>query len=618
MAYGVTLGATYLGQGRCRFRLWAPLAREVAVRIVAPTERVEFLNPGERGYYEGEMEGVEPGSLYYYILDGQKLPDPASRFQPQGVHGPSQVMAKEDFLWSDTGWRGPIMEELIFYELHVGTFTPEGTFEAVIPHLGTLTALGVTAVELMPVAQFPGSRNWGYDGVFPFAVQASYGGPDGLRRLVNACHGHGLAVFLDVVYNHLGPEGNYLARFGPYFTERYRTPWGPALNFDGPGSDEVRRFFIENALYWLIEFHIDGLRLDAVHAIMDNSAMPFLEELASAVKDAGERLGRRVYLIAESDLNDPRLIRPSSFGGYDLDAQWCDDFHHALHALLTGERNGYYRDFGSLGSMARALKTGYVYTGQYSAYRQRRHGRHPHLTRGDRLVVFVQNHDQVGNRARGERLSVLVPFARLKLAAAVVLLSPFIPLLFMGEEYAETAPFLYFTSHSDPQLAAAVREGRRQEFADHNWEGEVPDPQEEATFLDSRLNFNLRRQGRHGVLWEFYRQLIQLRRQLSPLAELNLENMEVIAYEQERVLFVRRWSDDSEVSLIFSFNDGSRDLTLPLPPGRWQKRLDAAEERWLGDGSPAPAMVVSPGEVQIAVSPWSCLLYERLKEACAD
>ncbi|MBC7325071.1 MAG: malto-oligosyltrehalose trehalohydrolase, partial [Moorella sp. (in: Bacteria)] len=335
------LGATYLGNGRCRFLVWAPLADTVAVQIVAPRELLAPLTRGERGYHYGVVPGVEPGSLYFYLLDGKKRrPDPASRYQPQGVHGPSQVMATRAYAWTDQGWCAPPLEKLVFYELHAGTFTSAGTFGAIIPHLPGLRELGVTALELMPVAQFPGSRNWGYDGVYPFAVQNTYGGPEELRRLVDTCHRHGMAVFLDVVYNHLGPEGNYLEDFAPYFTGRYRTPWGRALNFDGPGSDEVRRFFIENALFWLTEFHLDGLRLDAVHAIVDTSARPFLAELAATVRRQAERLGRRFYLVAESDLNDARLILPPVLGGYGLDAQWSDDFHHALHALLTGERKG--------------------------------------------------------------------------------------------------------------------------------------------------------------------------------------------------------------------------------------------------------------------------------------
>lgn len=614
MTGSISPGATYMGNGRCCFRLWAPRAESAAVQIVTPQHCLRPLTREERGYYQGEVTGVEPGSLYYYLLDGQKLPDPASRCQPRGVHGPSQVVDTSTFVWSDRSWSGVDRDGLIFYELHVGTFTPEGTFDAIIDHLDDLHTLGITAIELMPVAQFPGNRNWGYDGVFPFAVQNSYGGPQALRRLVDACHRRGLAVFLDVVYNHLGPEGNYLAHYGPYFTNRYRTLWGQAVNFDGPGSDEVRRFFIANALYWLTAFHLDGLRLDAIHAITDKSALPFLEELAAAVKLEAARSGRRLYLIAESNLNDPRIIRSRELAGYGFDAQWNDDFHHALHSLLTGERDGYYRDFGSLAHLVQAFRQGYVYTGQYSVCRQRRHGRRPLRCRGNQLVVFTQNHDQAGNRACGERLSVLVSFSKLKLAAAVMLLSPFLPLLFMGEEYGETAPFLYFTSHSDPQLVATVRRGRRQEFAGHKGEGEVSDPQDEAAFRRSRLNHELRRQGRHQVLYDFYRQLIQLRRELPALAELSLDNIEVNADAENLLLFVRRWSNEHEVSCLFSFNDAPANPTLPLAAGRWRKRLDSATERWLGSGSKVPEIIESPGEVAIPLSPAACLLFERIRE----
>ncbi|MBO8128759.1 MAG: malto-oligosyltrehalose trehalohydrolase [Peptococcaceae bacterium] len=613
--YDASLGAIYLGDGCCRFRVWAPRADSVAVHIIEPREQLIPLTRNERGYFCGTVTGVEPDSLYFYLLDGEKKrPDPASRYQPQGVHGPSQVVDPRAFTWSDGCWFGLAQPDLIFYEIHVGTFTPEGTFEAVIPYLDELKELGVNAIELMPVAQFPGKRNWGYDGVYPFAVQNSYGGPEGLKRLVDACHKWGLAVFLDVVYNHLGPEGNYLGDFAPYFTDRYRTPWGPAINFDGPGSDEVRHYFIENALYWITEFHMDGLRLDAIHAIMDKAALPFLEELAAAVHRQAERLGRRVYVIAESDLNDAGVIRPRAAGGYGLDAQWSDDFHHALHALLTGERRGYYRDFGRLEQLAKAFREGYVYTGQYSAYRNRRHGNATHLCSARQFVVFAQNHDQVGNRACGERLSALVPFSDLKLAAGVVLLSPYLPLLFMGEEYGEMAPFQYFTSHSDPELAEAVRKGRREEFAAFEWEDEVPDPQDEATFLCSRINRELRRQGHHLVLYNFYQQLIRLRRELPALAEPDRENMEVRAYEQEQVLFVRRWNGDNEVCLVFSFNDAETTVVLPVPVGRWRKRLDAAEERWLGGGSAVPATLESQGEIPLVLSPKTCLLLERAEE----
>ncbi|MDD4238784.1 MAG: malto-oligosyltrehalose trehalohydrolase [Desulfotomaculaceae bacterium] len=611
----VSLGAIYMGDGRCRFTVWAPLADQVAVHIVSPRERLAPLARGERGYYQGEVTDIEPGNLYYYLLDGKKeRPDPASRRQPQGVHGPSQVVDPQAFIWTDQSWFGPARQDLVFYELHVGTFTPEGAFEAVIPHLEGLKELGVTAVEIMPVAQFPGSRNWGYDGVNPFAAQNSYGGPEGLKSLVDSCHQHGLAVFLDVVYNHLGPEGNYLRDFGPYFTDRYLTPWGQALNFDGPGSDEVRRFFIENALYWLTECHIDGLRLDAVHAINDMSALHFLEELAATVRHAGDKLARRVYVVAESDLNDPRLIRPRAVGGYGLDCQWSDDFHHALHALLAGEQGGYYRDFGQLQHLVRALRLGYVFTGQYSTYRQRRHGRKTHLCETSQFVVFTQNHDQVGNRAWGERLSQLVSFDRLKLAAAMLLLSPFIPLIFMGEEYGETAPFFYFTSHSDPDLVEAVRQGRREEFVSFGWAGDVPDPQDEATFLRSRLEHSLCRQDRHATLYRLYRELLLLRRELPELSGIN-NNMEVAPIGREPVLLWRRWDDNEEFCAVFSFNIEESNISLPLSAGFWHKLLDSAEEQWLGDGSKVAAAYESPGEVRLILSPLACLLFKRIKEA---
>lgn len=615
-AGSANLGASYLGGGRCFFRVWAPRAESVAVRITFPGERLVPLERGEKGYYQGEVTGVEPGSLYKYVLDGEKeRPDPASRHQPEGVHGPSQVTSSRGFPWTDRSWRGPAKSDLVFYELHVGTFTPEGTFDSVIPHLEDLRELGVTAVELMPLAQFPGSRNWGYDGVFPFAAHNSYGGPDGLRRLVNACHERGLAAFIDVVYNHLGPEGNYLRDFGPYFTDRYRTPWGEAVNFDGPGSDEVRRFFIESALYWLEELHFDGLRLDAVHAITDKSSLPFLEELAGAVHRLAERLGRRIYVIAESDLNDPRIIRPPSAGGFGIDGQWTDDFHHALHSLLTGEEDGYYRDFGRVKHLARAFKEGYVYTGQYSAYRNRRHGRRPQLCNATQFVVFAQNHDQVGNRAFSRRLSTLVPFDGLKLAAGTVLLSPFVPLLFMGEEYGETAPFLYFTSHSDPEVVEAVREGRKEEFAAFDWKGEVPDPQDEATFQRSQLNHQLKEQERHRVLRDFYRHLLRLRREVPALKDLSMKKLEAVACEKEQVLFARRWSGESEVCIIFSFSEKNFTVDLPVPKGLWRKLLDTAEECWLGGGSAVPGSLKSEGCVQFTLGPRTCVVFERIKEA---
>jgi maltooligosyltrehalose trehalohydrolase len=587
------------------------VADQVEVHVLSPRERILPLCREGRGYHHAVLQGVEPGTLYVYRLNGNiERPDPASRSQPHGVLGPSQVVDPR-FPWGDRHWFGLPLEDYIIYELHVGTFSPEGTFDAIVPHLDALRELGITAVELMPVAQFPGNRNWGYDGVYPFAVQASYGGPDGLRRLVSACHQRGLAVVLDVVYNHLGPEGNYLAEFGPHLTERYRTPWGAAMNFDGPHSDEVRRFFVENALFLITEFHIDALRLDALHAILDLSAHPFLKELATAVHGEAERLGRRVYLIAESSLNDSKLVRPQELGGYGLDAQWNDDFHHALHALLTGERTGYYQDFGRVAHLVKAFREGYVYSGQYSQFRRRRHGNSSQSLAAHQFVVCSQNHDQVGNRAFGERLSQLVSFEALKLAAGVVLLSPFIPLLFMGEEYGEPAPFPYFVSHSDPGLIEAVRRGRREEFAAFGWPGEPLDPQDEATFLQAKLDHTRRQAGHHRVLAEFYRELIRLRRARPALRRLSKDHLEVEGSEGEQVLSVRRWSDDDETWAVFHFGDGERSIGLPIPAGRWRKALDSADERWGGKGSPLPDELDSSENVTLMVGPRAMVLFTR-------
>ncbi len=609
----VTLGSTYLGGGRCRFRVWVPRVRKVEVRFLTPRERVADLEE-KGGIHQATLEGVEPGSRYLYRLDGRvERPDPASRFQPLGVHGPSQVVDPA-FSWDDPGWSGLPLEDYVLYELHVGAFSTAGTFEGVIPHLDELKDLGITAVELMPAAQFPGSRNWGYDGVYPFAAQDSYGGPAGFKTLVNACHRKGLAVVLDVVHNHFGPEGNYLRDFGPYFTDRYRTPWGEAVNFDGPDSDEVRRFFIESSLYWITDFHVDALRLDAIHAILDFSAQPFLEDLALAVKEQAARLNRRIHLIAESDLNDSRPIRSRELGGYGLDAQWNDDFHHALHALLTGEQEGYYRDFGEVGDLAKAWRNGYVLGGEYSLYRRRRHGNSSRHVPAHRFVVCSQNHDQVGNRMLGERLSSLVPWEGLKMAAGAVLLSPFIPLLFMGEEYGETAPFQYFISHSDPELVEAVRRGRREEFGAFQWKGEPPDPQSEETFLRCKLNHPLRREEGHRILREFYRESLRLRKRLSPLAFLSKEHLEALELKKDKVLWVRRWRGEEEVFMAFNFGQSRASISLPVREGRWRKEIDSEDEEWKGRGSLNPGLIHSQGQVSLALHPRAFVLYSRTEE----
>lgn len=603
------LGAAYLGENRCHFLVWAPRAGKVGVHLLAPHERTLAMQPQERGYHHVLVEDVAPGTLYYYRLDGgTEKPDPASHFQPDGVHGPSEVVSG-NFQWRDASWSGIGLRDYILYEIHVGTFTGPGTFEAVIPYLDDLKNLGITAIELMPVAQFPGSRNWGYDGVYPYAVQNSYGGPAGLKTLVDACHARGLAVVLDVVYNHLGPEGNYLPLFGHYFTDRYRTPWGPAINFDGRDSDEVRRFFIENALYWIKEFHIDALRLDAIHAIVDPSARPFLEELGAAVHEEAERLQRKVYVIAESDRNDSRIVRERTQGGYGLDAQWSDDFHHALHTLLTGERNGYYCDFGEARQVAAAYEDGYVYSGQYSSFRRRRHGNTSKDLPSERFVVFAQNHDQVGNRMRGERLSGLISFEGLKLAAGALLLAPFIPLLFMGEEYGETAPFQYFVSHSDPKLIEAVREGRQQEFAAFEWTGKIPDPQAESTFQNSKLHHDLRRDGHHQVLYDFVRELIRLRKTLPEAAARGEGAVEARVGESEKLLWIKRSGESGQAIAAFNFGDAAVTAPAPLKGASWNKILDSADQRWSGGGSLSPATLEGEKEKTLSIAAESFVLY---------
>ncbi|MFZ2444856.1 MAG: malto-oligosyltrehalose trehalohydrolase [Syntrophobacteraceae bacterium] len=602
------LGATCLGGDTCGFLVWAPLIDRVEVHILFPEERIAPLEKVSRGYHQGVVRGVKPGTRYFYRLDGDtERPDPASRFQPEGVHGPSQVIDPH-FVWDGPPWPGMPLSNYVLYELHVGTYTVQGTFEAVVPHLDELKDLGITSLEIMPVAQFPGDRNWGYDGVYPFAVQNSYGGPEGLKRLVSACHQRGLAVTLDVVYNHLGPEGNYLRDFGPYFTDRYRTPWGAAINFDGPGSDEVRRFFIQNALYWVTEFRVDALRLDAVHGIFDFSALHFLQELACAVHARAERLNRRIQVIAESDLNDARLVHSQELGGYGLDAQWNDDFHHALHTLLTGERTGYYEDFGRIQDLAKAFAEGFVYSGAYSPARRRRHGNTSKTISAGKLVVFAQNHDQVGNRPTGDRLGALVSFESLKLAAAVVLLSPFIPLLFMGEEYGETAPFPYFVSHSDPDLREAVRRGRRQEFAYLQGSDEPPDPQEEATRQSATLDHSLRDQGNHRILYQWYKELIKLRGEIQTFAGLSKDRMEVVCLERENTLVVRRWGRGEHVAAIFHFGAAALSVDVPLPYGRWLKRLASGEKRWNGPGDDLPALLHSDGKVSLTLTKYALLV----------
>jgi maltooligosyltrehalose trehalohydrolase len=516
-------GAFRQPDGAVVWRVWAPHS-EVVTLILSPSDHpVEVvMQPAGFGYFVHREERVAEGLRYCYRLaDGRDYPDPASRWQPDGVHRPSAVFSLDEHVWSDADWRGVAREDLAIYELHVGTFTAEGTFDAIIPRLAELRELGITALEIMPVAQFSGERNWGYDGVHPYAVQASYGGPHGLQRLVAAAHGEGLGVILDVVYNHLGPEGNYLERFGPYFTDRYRTPWGYAVNFDGSESDAVRQFVIDNACTWVRDFHVDGLRLDAVHAIFDFSARHIVADIQAAVQNEATRQQRRVHVIAESDQNDTRIVHAPERGGFGLDGVWSDDFHHSVHALLTGEQDGYYQAFGRAEQLAKAYNDVFVYDGCYSPYRRQRHGsRVGDMDRGQ-FVVCVQNHDQVGNRAAGDRFGTLLPPAAQRLACTLLLLSPCTPLLFMGEEYGETRPFPFFCSFNDPELIEAVRRGRREEFASlaFRWQGEVPDPQSPATFAAAKLKWQWPEGSREAGTRRLYAALLAARRTWPPLRD---------------------------------------------------------------------------------------------------
>jgi maltooligosyltrehalose trehalohydrolase len=607
------LGATVIDPKGVSFRVWAPERDSVSVKKVSGKACEIPLRKTAQGYFTGIAEGVGAGDRYVYVLDQNNYyPDPASRFQPDGVHSPSQVIDPFEYSWSDEEWKGISRQDFIIYELHVGTFTKEGTFEAIIARLDYLRDLGITAIELMPVAQFPGNRNWGYDGVYPFAPQNTYGGPKGLKELINLAHNRGLAVILDVVYNHLGPEGNYLGRYGPYFTDRYKTSWGDALNFDGPYSDEVRHFFIDNALYWIDEFHIDALRLDAVHGIFDFSAGHFLRELSDSVHLHAQRLGREVSVIAESDLNDARIINPPEIGGHGLDAQWNDDFHHAVHALITSECRGYYEDFGKIGHLEKAFREGFTYTGQYSRYRKRKHGNSPKDRAAYQFIVFSQSHDQVGNRMAGDRLSQTQSIEKLKLAAGVVILAPFIPLFFMGEEYGETAPFHYFISHSDSALIQAVREGRKREFASFGWRDDMPDPQDEKTFIDSKLSFDFSEKGK--ALYRFYRELIRLRKEIAALHKTSKDDIDTHCFEDDKALLVRRWSNQDQVFSLYNFGDKVLDGNLALPEVTWEKILESSSREWGGSRNTSPEKIESHiGNISLRIAPHSFVLYRMLK-----
>jgi maltooligosyltrehalose trehalohydrolase len=509
LSYGAMPGATPLSEG-VSFRVWAPNAGSLSLQL---SERSPLAMHRDGEDFVLAVPDAKPSDTYSFLFeDGRLRPDPVSRSQPVGVHGPSQIVDPDAFVWSDRDWKGIALCDYILYELHIGTFTPEGTFASAISKLEHLKNLGITAVELMPVGEFPGGRNWGYDQVDLYAPHSAYGGTDGLKRLVDACHRAGLAVVLDVIYNHVGPEGNYLAEFGPYFTDQYRTPWGRAINYDGAFSDGVRRFVIDNALYWLTEYHVDALRLDAIHGIFDSSAHHILAELRDKFHKQAEHLGRQAWIIAESDLNDVRVLNSHAAGGHGLDAQWLDEFHHAVRTYLTGANRAYLAGFGELRHIQKAISEGFVYDGCYSAFRKRHFGSSSRDLPGSRFVAFIQNHDQIANTSQGARLSHLVLIEHYKIALALLLCSPCLPLLFMGEEFAETNPFLYFTSHGDPGLARMVSEGRWKEFEEFTVAGDFVDPQGVEAFERSKITWSLLNEMQHREVLELYTELIGLRK----------------------------------------------------------------------------------------------------------
>jgi maltooligosyltrehalose trehalohydrolase len=601
-----TVGARYLGDAKCEFTVWAPFLERLVLSIPGEPGREVPLQRDEEGYFQAVADDVPPGTKYHFSPQGRLCPDPASYSQPEDVFGPSCVVDHSAFGWRDSRWKSISLKDMVIYELHIGTFTPEGTFEAAAKRLGEVADLGITAVDIMPVAQFPGTRNWGYDGVFPFAVQHSYGGPDGLKGFVDACHRHNLAVVLDVVYNHLGPEGNVLEQYMPVFTDKYRTSWGRAINFDDAYSDGVRNFFIQNALFWFRHYHVDALRLDAIHGIFDMSAKHFLRQLAETVGDFSLQNGRTFILVAESDLNERRIVLETSTEGYGIDSQWSDDFHHAIHAVLTGEAGGYYRDFGSVGQIVDAMATGFVYAGGYSPYRKRRHGSPSGDIPPEKFVVFIQNHDQIGNRLKGERLTSQVGFEALKLAAGALVFSPYVPLVFMGEEYGETAPFPYFMSFHDGNLVEAVRQGRLRDFASFGWQEQPPDPWLPETFMRAKLNWDQRHQGEHKVLLSFYKKLFEWRKAIPALGCAERESMEV--GRQENVITVKRQGKGGSVYLLMNFSDRQARIDCDFTAGG--KIMDSSEKPWSGPGSMLPQSVAR-GQT-LTMSPYSLCLYQGL------
>lgn len=597
-----SIGLNFSSEGEAIFYLWAPLVDKIELII---NGRI-VLNPAKNiyGYWGIATDMIKSGDNYSIkINDSDILPDPASLYQPEGVHGPSGAFDLNSFRWEDGDWKGAKSDELIIYELHTGTFSDEGSFRGIENKLRYLKELGVTAIEIMPVAQFPGNRNWGYDGVYPFAVQDSYGGPEALQHLVNLCHNNGLAVILDVVYNHLGPEGNYLNMFGPYFTDKYKTPWGMAINFDDAWCDGVRRYYVENMMMWFRDFHIDALRLDAVHAIRDLSNRHIIQELHETAFRLQEITGRKNLLIGEIDLNDSRFIRPVKKCGYGLDMQWCDEFHHSLHALVTGEKQGYYFDFGNTSQVAKSFNSAYVYDGIYSPHRKKIFGSKTDEFPGSKFVVFIQNHDHVGNRMMGDRLSNLVGFEELKILAGAMFVSPFVPLIFMGEEYAANNPFFYFTSHSDEELIELVRKGRAEEFSDFIDGDEVPDPDSKEVFKKSILDFRI--SGNKKYMLAFYKELIRLKKNHVIWKDYDRSNNSAVEEGTRTLIFTKR-SGNNHLFAALNFDKQPKNIIVPAT--EWDDLhilIDSADIKW---GGSKDHETILPKDNEIIVAPSSIVV----------
>ncbi|WP_221393263.1 malto-oligosyltrehalose trehalohydrolase [Dyadobacter sp. NIV53] len=605
------IGVNFDKKGQANVVLWAPEVQQAEIVILSLDQSIPLVRK-EHGYWTLTTNALKAGELYRFILDGnEQFPDPVSLSQPDGVHGASQAMDITSFEWSDQNWKNHPLKNFIIYELHTGTFTTKGTFACLEDKLDYLIDLGVTAIEIMPVAQFSGDRNWGYDGVFPFCVQNSYGGAESLQHLVDTCHDKGLAVILDVVFNHIGPEGNHLESFGPYFTDKYHTPWGNAINFDDSWCDGVRQFYIENTLMWFRDFHIDALRMDAVHAIKDFSPVHILKEIKEHVDQLMQETGRRYYLIAELDLNDTRFINAIDKGGYGMDSQWIDEFHHALRVSSGQERSGYYSDFDGITSLAKSFQDAYVYDGQYSDHRKKRFGIKASDNPGQQFVVFSQNHDQVGNRMLGERTSELVSPEMQKLLAGAVFISPYIPMLFMGEEYGETNRFQYFVSHTDPELAEAVRKGRKKEFEAFHREGQAPDPMGEETFINSKLQWELTDKETHKTLLSYYTKLIEIRKQQPAIHVLNRKELSVECNVEQKIIILHRQYKIQDIICLMNFSRKAQQIRVPVYAPVWSKLLASSDKKWNGP-TDLPESVSE--ELSLVLPPESFTIYTNMYE----